>query len=104
VDRRLKGWGLGARIWRGSEIDPFAVELATVQEATPDEAEAATDVIDRCRYASLLWQLRNFRVHEGRSPADLSPSRRRRNPPTTFADPRRVTTTSSSRTNWSDSW
>lgn len=65
VDGRLQGWERGARIWRGSEIDPFAGELATVQEATADEAKAATDVIDRCRYVSLLWKLRNFRAHEG---------------------------------------
>ena len=73
VDRRLKGWEHGARIWRGSEIDPFAGELATVQEATADEAKAATDLIDRCRYVSLLWKLRNFRAHEGRSPAAAFP-------------------------------
>ena len=73
VGRRLKGWELGARIWRGSEIDPFAGELATAQEATSDEAKAATDLIDRCRYASLLWRLRNFRAHEGRSPAASFP-------------------------------
>lgn len=73
VDRRLKGWELGARIWRGSEIDPFAGELAMAQEATSDEAKAATDLIDRCRYASLLWKLRNFRAHEGRSPAASFP-------------------------------
>lgn len=68
VDRRLKGWERGAIIWRGSEIDPFAGELATVQEAMPAHAKAATGLIDRCRYVSLLWKLRNFRAHEGRSP------------------------------------
>jgi hypothetical protein len=73
VDSRLRGWELGARIWRGSEVDPFAGELATVQEATTGEAKAATDLIDRCRYVSLLWMLRNFRAHEGRSPSATFP-------------------------------
>lgn len=68
VDRRLEGWERGARIWRGSEIDPFAGELATVQEATVEQQKHATDLIDRGRYVSLLWKLRNFRAHEGRNP------------------------------------
>lgn len=73
VGRRLKGWELGGRIWRGSEIDPFAGELATVQEVTPADADSATKLIDRCRYTSLLWKLRNFRAHEGRSPTAAFP-------------------------------
>lgn len=73
VSRRLGGWELGARIWRGAEIDPVAGELATVQETTPARAKAATDLIDRCRYVSLLWKLRNFRAHEGRSPTAAFP-------------------------------
>lgn len=73
INRRLDGWERGARIWRGSEKDPFAMELATIQEATADPQKVATDLIDRCGYVSLLWKLRNFRAHEGRSPASEFP-------------------------------
>lgn len=73
VDRRLHGWELGARIWRGSEKDPFADELTAIAEPTVDEAKVAADLIDRCRYVSLLWKLRNFRAHESHSPASEFP-------------------------------
>lgn len=73
VARRLDGWERGALTWHGPQIDPLAEELTGIAESTTDEATAATDLLDRCGYVSLLWQLRNFRVHEGRSPASEFP-------------------------------
>ncbi|MBI1801367.1 MAG: hypothetical protein HY259_10835 [Chloroflexi bacterium] len=52
------------RILRPEEADPLKQDLYKLQ---PDQDQ--DKLIERARYASLLWVYRNFRVHEFRQPA-----------------------------------
>ena len=61
VERLIEKWP-ASRILRSEEADPLVAELAKF------DADQCQKVINKCRYAAVLWDLRNFAVHEFRMP------------------------------------
>lgn len=57
VESRIREWPYG-RILRPSEADPLVEELNWFDQGK------CSKLIERARYASLLWNMRNFAVHE----------------------------------------
>jgi hypothetical protein len=60
VDERLDSWQYG-RIYRLSEVDPWADELKPFATITDEQK-----LLDNCRHADLLYAYRNHLVHEFR--------------------------------------
>jgi len=61
VESRLSRWGYG-KILRPEEADPLSKDLDRFNQGKCE------NLIERARYASLLWTMRNFAVHEFRDP------------------------------------
>jgi hypothetical protein len=67
-----------ARIYPASEVDPFVSEVQCSGTAHDGEARS---LIEKARYAPLLWQMRNCLVHELRAPGRGIPLSKHKNTP-----------------------
>lgn len=61
VESRLSRWSYG-KILRPEEADPLSKDLDRFKQGKCEK------LIERVRYTSLLWTMRNFAVHEFRDP------------------------------------
>lgn len=61
VEVRLSNWEYGV-VHPARNVDPLADELKAIHVCCNNE------IIEKARYASILWKLRNFVMHEHRNP------------------------------------